>query len=134
MLILTALLPGAYTDVPFWVILSVALALGIGTTIGWKRIVTTVGEKIGKKHLTPAQGVAAELVATITIAISSVIGLPVSTTHVLSSGVAGTMVSDGGGVQRATVNKILLAWVLTLPVSILLSASIFFLLRFCFGL
>jgi len=134
MLILTALLPGVYTDVPSWVIVSVAVSLGLGTTVGWKRIVITVGEKIGKEHLTPAQGAAAELTAAATIVASSALGLPVSTTHVLSSGIAGTMVAGGSGVQPATVKKIPLAWVLTLPISMILSGSIFYLLRFFFGL
>ena len=110
---------------PTWVLVAVALALGIGTTVGWKRIVVTVGEKIGKTHLTYAQGASAELVAMVTIGASSLLGLPVSTTHVLSSGIAGTMVAEGGGVQPATVRKIALAWVLTLPVTMLLAGGLF---------
>lgn len=108
-----------------WVKVAVALALGLGTMVGWKRIVVTVGEKIGKTHLTYAQGASAELVAMSTIGFADVAGLPVSTTHVLSSGVAGTMMAQGSGVQGKTVKNILLAWILTLPVSILLSASLF---------
>ena len=111
--------------VPFWVIFGVALALGIGTTIGYKRIVVTVAEKIGKTHLTYAQGAAAELVAAATIGLADVVHMPVSTTHVLSSGVAGTMWANRSGIQGETVRKIGLAWVLTLPAAILLSAALF---------
>jgi PiT family inorganic phosphate transporter len=111
--------------VPLWVKVAVALALGLGTTIGYQRIVRTVGEGIGKSHLTYAQGASAELVAMGTIMAADHFGLPVSTTHVLSSGVAGTMVANGSGLQRATVRNILLAWVLTLPVCIFLGALLF---------
>jgi PiT family inorganic phosphate transporter len=111
--------------IPNWVKVAVALALGLGTMIGWKRIVVTVGEKIGKAHLTYAQGASAELVAFATIQAADVLGLPVSTTHVLSSGIAGTMVANGSGLQRETVRNILLAWVLTLPVCVLLGATLF---------
>jgi inorganic phosphate transporter, PiT family len=108
-----------------WVVLAVALALGIGTTIGWKRIVVTVGERIGKTHLTYAQGASAELVAMSTIATADVLGLPVSTTHVLSSGVAGTMAANQSGLQLKTVRNIALAWVLTLPATAILAGSLF---------
>ena len=111
--------------IPLWVKVAVALALGLGTMIGWKRIVVTVGEKIGKAHLTYAQGASAELVAFATIEAADVLGLPVSTTHILSSGIAGTMVANGSGIQRETVRNILLAWVLTLPVCVLLGAALF---------
>lgn len=110
---------------PPWVPLGVALALGIGTMIGWKRIVVTVGEKIGKTHLTYAQGAAAELVAMSTIGLADILGLPVSTTHVLSSGVAGTMAANKSGLQMSTVKHIAAAWVLTLPVCMTLSAILF---------
>jgi PiT family inorganic phosphate transporter len=110
---------------PSWVILIVALSLSVGTLVGWKRIVITVGEKIGKSPLTYAQGASSELVAALTIGVAAVSGLPVSTTHVLSSGVTGTMVASKTGVNETTVKNILLAWVLTLPVSVLLSAAIF---------
>ena len=93
--------------------------------VGWKRIVVTVGEKIGKSHMTYGQGAAAELVAMITIGLADRYGLPVSTTHVLSSGVAGTMAANGSGLQMGTVRNILLAWVLTLPVCIFLGAGLF---------
>ncbi len=109
-----------------WVIYAVALALGLGTMFGWKRIVITVGEKIGKTHLTYAQGAAAELVAFATIAGADRLGLPVSTTHVLSSGVAGTMAANRSGLQFKTIRNIALAWVLTVPVTILLAASLYF--------
>jgi PiT family inorganic phosphate transporter len=115
--------------VPTWVILGVALALGIGTMIGWKRIVMTVGEKIGKTHLTYAQGACAELVAMGTIVLADQVGLPVSTTHVLSSGVAGTMAANGSGVQGATVRKIALAWIFTLPATMLLAGGLYLVFR-----
>lgn len=111
--------------IPLWVKISVAFALGLGTMIGWKRIVVTVGERIGKAHLNYGQGASAELVAFATIEAADVLGLPVSTTHVLSSGIAGTMVANGGGLQKSTVRNILLAWVLTLPVCVLLGAGLF---------
>ena len=115
--------------IPLWVKVAVALALGLGTMVGWKRIVVTVGEKIGKSHLTYGQGAAAELVAMVTIGMADRLGLPVSTTHVLSSGVAGTMAANGSGLQWATVRNLLLAWVLTLPCSIALAFVLFILFR-----
>src|SRR5262245_17028155 len=115
--------------IPLWVKVAVALALGLGTMVGWKRIVITVGEKIGKTHLTYAQGAAAELVAMGTIGAADAFGLPVSTTHVLSSGVAGTMAANGSGLQWGTVRSLLLAWVLTLPASIALAFVLFVLFR-----
>ncbi|MBT3070952.1 inorganic phosphate transporter [Rhodomicrobium sp. Az07] len=111
--------------IPLWVKISVAIALGLGTMIGWKRIVVTVGEKIGKQHLTYAQGASAEIVAMATIFAADRYGLPVSTTHVLSSGVAGTMAANRSGLQWSTIRNLLMAWVLTLPMSILLAASLF---------
>ncbi|HEX4337771.1 MAG TPA: inorganic phosphate transporter [Polyangiaceae bacterium] len=113
--------------IPSWVKVAVALALGMGTMVGWKRIVVTVGEKIGKDHLTYAQGASAELVAMATIGAADAFGLPVSTTHVLSSGVAGTMAANKTGLQIETVRNLMLAWVLTLPVSMLLAGSLFWL-------
>jgi PiT family inorganic phosphate transporter len=113
--------------IPSWVKVAVAIALGLGTMIGWKRIVVTVGERIGKDHLTYGQGAAAELTAMATIGAADAFGLPVSTTHVLSSGVAGTMAANRSGLQMATVRSLLMAWVLTLPVSILLSGALFWL-------
>jgi inorganic phosphate transporter, PiT family len=115
--------------IPTWVKVAVAIALGLGTMIGWKRIVVTVGERIGKTHLTYAQGASAEIVAMATIGAAEMYGLPVSTTHVLSSGVAGTMVANKSGLQWATVRNLLMAWVLTLPVSIGLAAGLYWLLR-----
>jgi PiT family inorganic phosphate transporter len=111
--------------IPTWVKVAVALALGLGTMIGWKRIVVTVGEKIGKEHLTYAQGASAELVAMCTIGLATSFGLPVSTTHVLSSGIAGTMAANGSGLQKGTLRNIVLAWILTLPVCVLLGATTF---------
>jgi PiT family inorganic phosphate transporter len=115
--------------IPTWVKVAVAIALGLGTMIGWKRIVVTVGERIGKTHLTYAQGASAEIVAMATIGAAEMYGLPVSTTHVLSSGVAGTMVANRSGLQWATVRNLLMAWVLTLPVSIALAGGLYWLLR-----
>jgi inorganic phosphate transporter, PiT family len=111
--------------IPLWVKVAVACALGFGTMVGWKRIVVTVGEKIGKAHMAYAQGASAELVAFVTIGAASNLGLPVSTTHILSSGIAGTMVASGSGIQRETVRNILLAWILTLPVCVVLGAALF---------
>jgi PiT family inorganic phosphate transporter len=111
--------------IPPWVKVAVAIALGLGTMIGWKRIVVTVGEKIGKDHLTYAQGASAELVAMGTIWAADMYGLPVSTTHILTSGVAGTMAANGSGLQWGTVKSLALAWVLTLPAAIILSGSLF---------
>ena len=113
--------------IPTWVKVAVALALGMGTMIGWKRIVVTVGEKIGKTHLTYAQGASAELVAMATILAADRFGLPVSTTHVLSSGVAGTMAANKSGLQVSTIRSIAAAWVFTLPAAALLSGSLFWL-------
>jgi low-affinity inorganic phosphate transporter len=110
---------------PIWIIMAVALALGIGTMIGWKRVATTIGEKIGKKGMTYAQGMSAQMTAAVSIGVASYTGMPVSTTHVLSSSVAGTMVVDGGGLQRKTVTNILMAWVFTLPAAIGLSSALY---------
>jgi PiT family inorganic phosphate transporter len=118
--------------IPLWVKVAVAIALGLGTMVGWKRIVVTVGEKIGKSHLTYAQGASAELVAMATIGAADVYGLPVSTTHVLSSGVAGTMAANRSGLQMATIRNLILAWVLTLPAAILLSGVLYWLFRHLF--
>jgi PiT family inorganic phosphate transporter len=125
-------LDNATKFIPLWVKVAVAIALGLGTMIGWRRIVVTVGEKIGKTHLTYAQGGAAELVAMSTIAAADMYGLPVSTTHVLSSGVAGTMAANRSGLQLATVRNLLAAWVLTLPAAITLSGLLYVLFRTVF--
>jgi len=118
-------LDSATKFIPLWVKVAVAIALGLGTMVGWKRIVVTVGEKIGKTHLTYAQGASAELVAAATIGAADMFGLPVSTTHVLSSGVAGAMAANGSGLQVATIRNMLMAWVLTLPVAIMLSGGLY---------
>ncbi|MFZ0956273.1 MAG: inorganic phosphate transporter [Candidatus Sulfotelmatobacter sp.] len=115
--------------IPLWVKVAVAMALGLGTMVGWKRIVITVGEKIGKSHLTYAQGAVAEITAMATIGAADGFGLPVSTTHVLSSGIAGTMAANHSGIQWSTVRNLGLAWVLTLPVAMMLSGSLFWLFR-----
>jgi len=115
--------------IPPWVKVAVALALGLGTMVGWKRIVVTVGEKIGKEHLTYAQGASAELVAMTLIQAADMYHLPVSTTHVLTSGVAGTMAANGSGLQWSTVRNLLMAWVLTLPASILLAGGLYVVFR-----
>lgn len=140
MIILMAFLPTVYhlenvANPPMWVMWMVALSLGIGTMVGWKRIVVIIGEKIGKTHLTYAQGATAELVAAITIGLSTLYKLPVSTTHILSSGIAGSMVASQGvkNLQTSTIKIILSAWLLTLPVTIGLSAGLFLLFRFIFG-
>ena len=112
---------------PIWIIMAVAIALGVGTMIGWRRVATTIGEKIGKKGMTYAQGMSAQVTAAISIGVASYTGMPVSTTHVLSSSVAGTMLVDGGGLQSKTVKSILMAWVFTLPASILLSGILYWL-------
>jgi inorganic phosphate transporter, PiT family len=119
-------LDSATKFIPTWVKIVVAIALGLGTMIGWKRIVVTVGERIGKTHLTYAQGACAEITAAATIAAADGYGLPVSTTHVLSSGIAGTMAANGSGLQWSTIRNIALAWVLTLPAAMLLSGCLYF--------
>jgi PiT family inorganic phosphate transporter len=118
--------------IPPWVKVAVALALGMGTMVGWKRIVVTVGEKIGKTHLTYAQGASAELVAMATIGAADGFGLPVSTTHVLSSGVAGTMAANGSGLQMSTLRNLAMAWILTLPAAMILSGSLYWIFRHLF--
>lgn len=112
---------------PLWIIIAVALALSLGTMFGWQRVAVTIGEKIGKKGMTYAQGVSAQVTAAVSIGVASYTGMPVSTTQVLSSAVAGTMVVDGGGVQTKTIKSIALAWLLTLPVSIVLSGGLYWL-------
>jgi inorganic phosphate transporter, PiT family len=119
---------------PFWSILVISISLGLGTMIGWKRIVVTIGEKIGKRHMTYAEGATAEIVAATTIGLSTGLGLPVSTTHVLSSGVAGAMTASKGvkNLQPGTIKTIAIAWILTLPVTILLSGGLFWLFQMIF--
>ena len=118
--------------IPLWVKVAVAIALGLGTMVGWKRIVVTIGEKIGKTHLTYAQGACAEVVAMSTIAAADMFGLPVSTTHVLSSGVAGTMAANRSGLQWGTLRNLVMAWVLTLPAAIVLSGVLYWIFRHIF--
>lgn len=124
-----------YEFAPRWVVFLISIALGIGTMIGWKRIVVTIGEKIGKSHLTYAQGATAELIAASTIAMSTVFKAPVSTTHVLSSAIAGTMIAKDGrkNLQRSTLINILTAWILTLPVTIIVSGGLYYLFTAIFG-
>ncbi|MFM7859258.1 MAG: inorganic phosphate transporter, partial [Flammeovirgaceae bacterium] len=119
---------------PTWVLLMISISLGVGTMIGWKRIVKTIGEKIGKEHLNYAQGASSELVAASTIGVSSYLGLPVSTTHVLSSGIAGSMVASKGikNLQPDTIRNILIAWLLTLPVVMIMAGGLFLLFRYIF--
>ncbi|MCD6016944.1 MAG: anion permease [Bacteroidetes bacterium] len=116
---------------PSWVIIMISISLGLGTMIGWKRIVKTIGEKIGKQHMSYAQGASAELVASMGIGVATAYGVPVSTTHMLSSGIMGSMVAKKGlkNLQRKTITNILLAWVLTLPVTMILSGGLFLLFR-----
>jgi PiT family inorganic phosphate transporter len=118
--------------IPIWVKVAVAMALGLGTMVGWKRIVVTVGEKIGKEHLTYGQGAAAEIVAMFTIGAADFLGMPVSTTHVLSSGIAGTMAANHSGLQWSTVRNLAMAWVLTLPASMVLAGFLFWAFRNAF--
>lgn len=120
---------------PWWVILFISVSLGLGTMIGWKRIVVTIGEKIGKSHLSYAQGASAEIVAASTISVSTMLGLPVSTTHVLSSGIAGSMMAEGGvkNLQSKTIKNIAIAWILTIPVTVLLAGGLFLLFRMFAG-
>lgn len=120
-------LHGAVEYAPGWVRILSALCLGIGTMVGYRRIVRTIGERIGKRHLTPAQGASAELIGGLLIGTAGLSGLPVSTTHIITSGVAGTMAASGAGVQRTVVWEIVLAWVATLPATVLLSAGLFWL-------
>jgi PiT family inorganic phosphate transporter len=126
---LRSALDGGTKFIPTWVKVSVALALGLGTMVGWKRIVVTVGEKIGKTHLTYAQGASAEIVAMATIGLADAYGLPVSTTHVLSSGVAGTMAANGSGLQWSTIKTMALAWVMTLPAAMIIAGSLYVIFR-----
>src|SRR5215471_12209679 len=125
-------LDNATKFIPLWVKVAVAIALGLGTMVGWKRIVVTVGEKIGKVHMTYGQGACAEVVAAGTIAAADMYGLPVSTTHVLSSGVAGTMAANRSGLQLATIRNLVMAWVLTLPAAIMLSGLLYWLFTHLF--
>jgi phosphate/sulfate permease len=125
----TASLRDTIEYAPKWVLLAVALALGLGTMVGWKRIVVTIGEKIGKTHLTYSQGASAELVAMATIGMADGLGMPVSTTHVLSSGVAGAMAANKTGLQMSTIKSIALAWILTLPVAMVLGGGLFLLFQ-----
>jgi PiT family inorganic phosphate transporter len=125
-------LDNATKYIPNWVKVAVALALGLGTMVGWKRIVVTVGERIGKQHLSYAQGASAELVAMVTIFAANLWGLPVSTTHILSSGVAGTMAANGSGVNLSTVRNIAAGWVFTMPAAAALSGLLYLLFRAIF--
>ena len=126
------LIDNATKFIPLWVKVAISVALGLGTMVGWKRIVVTVGEKIGKTHLTYAQGASAELVAMATIGAADGFGLPVSTTHVLSSGVAGTMAANRSGLQISTIRNLVMAWVLTLPAAVALSGLLYFLFTHIF--
>jgi PiT family inorganic phosphate transporter len=126
------LIDDATKFIPLWVKVAVSVALGLGTMVGWKRIVVTVGEKIGKTHLTYAQGASAELVAMATIGAADIYGLPVSTTHVLSSGVAGTMAANRSGLQMATIRNLVMAWVLTMPAAIVISGLLYWLFTHLF--
>ena len=143
MLILIAFFPSMYDipgiisgkeAIPLWVIIMISLSLGLGTMVGWKRIVVTIGEKIGKEKLTYAQATVASIMTAITIQSASYLHLPVSTTHIMSSGVAGTMAHEHGkhGLQGNTIKSILMAWVLTLPVSTVLAGAIFWILQAIF--
>lgn len=125
----SSLLNAGTRFIPPWVKVGVAVALGLGTMVGWKRIVITVGERIGKSHLTYAQGASAELIAASTIGAAEMFGLPVSTTHILSSGVAGTMAANGSGLQWSTIRNMAMAWLLTLPAAMFISGGLYIMLR-----
>jgi PiT family inorganic phosphate transporter len=114
---------------PWWVRILSALCLGIGTMIGYKRIVTTLGERLGNIHLKPAQGASAEMVSSVLIGISGFTGLPVSTTHIVTSGIAGTMVSSGAGLRYSMLSRIAIAWLIALPVTIAIAALLYYLLE-----
>jgi PiT family inorganic phosphate transporter len=113
---------------PMWVRLLSALCLGIGTMIGYRRIVTTLGERLGNVHLTPAQGASAEVVSALLIGTAGFTGLPVSTTHIVTSGIAGTMVTSGAGLQYGMISRIVIAWLVTLPVTITIAGGLYYLL------
>jgi inorganic phosphate transporter, PiT family len=113
---------------PWWVRILSAVCLGIGTMIGYKRIVTTLGERLGNVHLTPAQGAAAEVVSAVVIGIAGFTGLPVSTTHIVTSGIGGTMVTAGAGLRYAMISRILMAWLFTLPITILIAGGLYYVL------
>jgi inorganic phosphate transporter, PiT family len=120
---------GSYVEyAPFWVRMLSALCLGLGTMIGYKRIVKTLGERLGNVHLTPAQGASAELVSALLIGTAGFTGLPVSTTHIVTSGIGGTMVASGAGLRYAMIRRIVLAWVLTLPATILVAGGLYYVL------
>ena len=113
---------------PLWVRLLSAVCLGVGTMIGYKRIVKTLGERLGKAHLTPAQGASAEIVSAVVIGTAGCTGLPVSTTHIVTSGIAGTMVTSGAGLEYRMVTRIMIAWVFTLPITILIAGGLYYFL------
>jgi PiT family inorganic phosphate transporter len=121
-------LGGAVEYAPMWVRMLSALCLGIGTMIGYKRIVKTLGERLGNVHLTPAQGASAEVISAILIGTAGFTGLPVSTTHIVTSGIAGTMVTSGAGLRYGMISRIVIAWVFTLPATILIAGGIYYLL------
>jgi PiT family inorganic phosphate transporter len=120
---------GAYVEyAPWWVRLLSAICLGVGTMIGYKRIVKTLGERLGNVHLTPAQGASAEVVSALLIGTAGFTGLPVSTTHIVTSGIGGTMVASGAGLRYDMISRIAIAWVLTLPITILIAGSLYYIL------
>ncbi|WP_367160222.1 inorganic phosphate transporter [Kozakia baliensis] len=125
---LAAQLRPAVEYAPIWVRVLSALCLGLGTMIGYRRIVHTLGEGIGSTHLTPAQGAASEVVGAGLIMTAGYTGLPVSTTHIITSGVAGTMVAAGSGINMKMLTKIALAWIFTLPVTVTVAAVLFYIL------
>jgi PiT family inorganic phosphate transporter len=112
---------------PWWVRILSAICLGVGTMIGYQRIVTTLGQRLGKIHLTPAQGAAAETVSAVLIGFSGFSGLPVSTTHIVTSGIAGTMVTAGAGLHFSMLRRIVIAWLVTLPVTIIIAGGLYYL-------
>jgi inorganic phosphate transporter, PiT family len=121
-------LGGSVEYAPFWVRMLSALCLGIGTMIGYKRIVKTLGERLGNAHLTPAQGASAEVVSALLIGTAGFTGLPVSTTHIVTSGIAGTMVASGAGLKYGMISRIAIAWLITLPVTISIAGGLYYFL------
>jgi inorganic phosphate transporter, PiT family len=121
-------LGGSVEYAPLWVRMLSALCLGIGTMIGYKRIVKTLGERLGNIHLTPAQGASAEVISALLIGTAGFTGLPVSTTHIVTSGIAGTMVASGAGLKYGMISRIAIAWLITLPVTISIAGGLYYFL------
>lgn len=121
----------ATSDIPFWVQLSCAIAMGLGTSIGGWKIIKTVGGKIMK--IRPVNGVAADLTGAMVIFGATFIHLPVSTTHVISSSILGVGSSHRvKGVKWTTAQRMLITWVITLPISAFVAGLSYFILNAIF--